>query len=213
MQMARSPRSGTPSGLTLCQRAAARFSRSALLAAARNEFQTFHLKRVRSRVRFFQLAILSLAIAEAIHLVVMDGVPLHDVLYGWLGVVVPVCLFSFGLVEQLLRAHLSACGSGSGTSIRNRLSDGCCKPLGGGTSDQFYFLTTTASALFFLGWSVVREALLATGAMVVACGATLAYTGEAAGSVIYYVVVSDDYGCRRRVCVPGCGAAAAHIVP
>jgi len=25
--------------------------------------------------------------------------------------------------------------------------------------------------------------------MVVACGATLAYTGEAAGSVIYYVVV------------------------
>src|SRR5258707_15686353 len=57
------------------------------------EFQTFHLERVRSRVRFFQLAICALAIAEAIHLIVMDGVVVDDVVYGWLGVVVPACLF------------------------------------------------------------------------------------------------------------------------
>src|SRR3569833_2617689 len=53
------------------------------------EFETFHLEHVRARVRFFQLAICALAIAEAIHLIVLDGVPINDELYGWLGVVVP----------------------------------------------------------------------------------------------------------------------------
>src|SRR3569832_1828171 len=57
------------------------------------EFQTFHLERVRARVRFFQLAICALATAEALHLVGMDGVPIFVVLFGWLGVVVPACLF------------------------------------------------------------------------------------------------------------------------
>jgi len=155
-----------------------------------NEFQTFHLERVRSRVRFFQLAICALAIAEAIHLVVMDGVPLNDVLYGWLGVVVPVCLFLVWaswssyyerIYLPVARVAVPAFAIASAMGVANRSV--------GAHPDQFYFLTTYSIALFFLGGQLFREALLATGAMVVACGATLAYTGEAAGSVIYYVVV------------------------
>lgn len=57
------------------------------------EFQVFHLERVRSRVRFFQLAICALAIVAAAHLRFVDGLPVDDVLYGWLGVVIPACLF------------------------------------------------------------------------------------------------------------------------
>src|SRR5689334_16543942 len=62
-------------------------------AELEKEFQTFHLERVRTRVRFFQLAICALAMASALHLMFMDGVQVDEVLYGWLGVVVPVCLF------------------------------------------------------------------------------------------------------------------------
>src|ERR1700753_3675323 len=57
------------------------------------EFQAFHLERVRARVRFFQLAICALAMVAALHLIFMDGVPADEVLLGWLGAVVPSCLF------------------------------------------------------------------------------------------------------------------------
>src|SRR3979409_1876125 len=57
------------------------------------EFQTFHLERVRSRVRFFQLAICALAMAAAVHLIFMDGLSVDEVAYGWICVVVPTCLF------------------------------------------------------------------------------------------------------------------------
>src|ERR1700752_5243026 len=57
------------------------------------EFQTFHLERVRSRVRFFQLAICALAIVAAVHLLFTDHVSVDQVVYGWLGVVIPTCLF------------------------------------------------------------------------------------------------------------------------
>ena len=40
--------------------------------ALEKDFQTFHLDRVRSRVRFFQLATCLLSLAVAIHLVVLD---------------------------------------------------------------------------------------------------------------------------------------------
>ena len=40
--------------------------------ALERDFQTFHLDRVRSRVRFFQIATCLLSLAVAIHLVVLD---------------------------------------------------------------------------------------------------------------------------------------------
>lgn len=154
------------------------------------EFQTFHLERVRSRVRFFQLAICALAIAEAIHLIVMDGVALNDVIYGWLGVVVPACLFLVWaswssyyerIYLPVARVAVPVFAIASAMGVSNRSV--------GGHPDQFYFLTTYSIALFFLGGQLFREALLATGAMIIASGATLAYTGEPPPSVVYYVVV------------------------
>ncbi len=155
-----------------------------------NEFQTFHLERVRSRVRFFQLAMCALAIAEAIHLVFMDDVPLSDVLYGWLGVVVPASLFLVWaswssyyerIYLPVARVAVPVFAIASAMGVANRSV--------AGHPDPFYFLTTYSIALFFLGGQLFREALLATGAMIIACGATLAYTGEAAAFTIYYVVV------------------------
>ena len=55
-------------------------------------FQAFHSKRSRTRVRFFQLAIGLLAVAAAVKLTMLDGLPLRDVALGWLGLVVPACL-------------------------------------------------------------------------------------------------------------------------
>src|SRR3569833_1288791 len=154
------------------------------------EFQTFHLEHVRARVRFFQLAICALAIAEAIHLIVLDGVPINDVLYGWLGGVVPACFFldwaSWSSYYERIYLPLArivvpifAIASAMGVAGRSVVSH----------PDPFYFLTTYSIALFFLGGQLFREALVATAAMIVACGVTLAYTGQAAASLIYYVVV------------------------
>src|SRR6195256_4965294 len=155
-----------------------------------SEFQTFHLERVRSRVRFFQLAICALAIAEAIHLIVMDGVTVNDVVYGWLGVVVPACLFLVwaswssyyeSIYLPVARVVVPVFAIASAMGVANRSVAGHPDPL--------YFLTTYSIALFFLGGQLFREALLATGAMIIASGATLAYTGEPVASVVYYVVV------------------------
>ena len=55
-------------------------------------FQAFHLKRARTRVRFFQLALGLLAIAVAVKLTVLEAVPLSDVALGWLGLVIPACM-------------------------------------------------------------------------------------------------------------------------
>src|ERR1700733_11464722 len=81
-------------------------------AALEKDFQSFHLDRVRSRVRFFQLATCLLSLAVAIHLVVLDGMSVHSVLVGWLG-----------LVESFLRAPLSARGACRATAARSGL--GC----------------------------------------------------------------------------------------
>ena len=65
------------------------------------EFQAFHLERVRSRVRFFQLAICALAIAAACTSS-LSTASRDEVLFGWLGVVVPTVPFScVGFMEQL----------------------------------------------------------------------------------------------------------------
>jgi diguanylate cyclase (GGDEF)-like protein len=155
-----------------------------------SEFQTFHLERVRSRVRLFQLAICALAMAAAVHLISMDGLQVDDVLYGWLGVVVPVCLFLVWaswsnyyerIYLPVARVAVPVFAIASAIGVANRTIAGHPDPL--------YFLTTYSIALFFLGGQLFREALLATGAMVIAHGATLAYTGEPPTSILYYVVV------------------------
>jgi diguanylate cyclase (GGDEF)-like protein len=154
------------------------------------EFQAFHLERVRSRVRFFQLAICALAIIAALHLVLMDGLSVSDIVHGWLGVVVPVCLFLVWaswshyyerVYLPLARVAVPVFAVASAVGVANRSVSG--------HPDPFYFLTTYSIALFFLGGQMFREALLAAGAMVIACGAALAYDGEPLASVIYYVVV------------------------
>ena len=154
------------------------------------EFQTFHLERVRSRVRFFQLAICALAITGAVHLIFMDGLSVNQVVYGWLGVVVPICLFLVwaswsNYYEQiylpLARVAVPVFAIASAIGVANRSVSGHPDPL--------YFLTTYSIALFFLGGQLFREALLATGAMIIAHGATLAYIGEPPASIVYYVVV------------------------
>jgi len=154
------------------------------------EFQTFHLERVRSRVRFFQLAICALAIAGAVHLIFMDGLSLNEVVYGWLGVVVPTCLFLVWaswsnyyekIYLPVARVAVPVFAIASAIGVANR-------PLAG-HPDPLYFLTTYSIALFFLGGQLFREALLATAAMIIAHGATLAYVGEPPASIIYYVVV------------------------
>jgi len=61
--------------------------------ALEKDFQSFHLDRVRSRVRFFQLATCLLSLAVAIHLIVLDGLPVRSVLVSWLGVAIPVSVF------------------------------------------------------------------------------------------------------------------------
>jgi diguanylate cyclase (GGDEF)-like protein len=154
------------------------------------EFQTFHLEQVRARVRFFQLAICALAITAAVHLIFMDGLSVSDVVYGWLGVVVPTCLLLVwaswsNYYEQiylpLARVAVPVFAIASAIGVANRSVAGHPDPL--------YFLTTYSIALFFLGGQLFREALLATAAMIIAHGATLAYVGEPSASIVYYVVV------------------------
>jgi diguanylate cyclase (GGDEF)-like protein len=163
--------------------------------SSNKEFQTFHLERVRARVRFVQLAICALAIAEALHLVVMDGVPINDVLFGWLGVVVPACLFLVWaswssyyerIYLPLARIVVPVFAIASAVGVASRTV--------GLHPDPFYFLTTYSIALFFLGGQLFREALFATAAMIIAFGATLAATGQDIAAVSYYVVVLSITG-------------------
>ncbi|HEY0340342.1 MAG TPA: GGDEF domain-containing protein [Steroidobacteraceae bacterium] len=158
--------------------------------ALEKDFQAFHLDRVRSRVRFFQLATCLLSLAVAIHLVVLDGLPLRSVLVGWLGVAIPVSLFLLwaswsSFYERLYlpaaRIALPALGIISAVGIANRILMG--------HPDPFYFLTSYSIALFFLGGQMFREALIANALMILAHGAALAYAGEPVESVVYYVSV------------------------
>ena len=158
--------------------------------ALEKDFQAFHLERVRSRVRFFQLATCLLSLAVAIHLVMLDGMPARDVLGGWLGLAIPVSVlllwaswtpFYERLYLPAARIALPALGVISAIGIAQRIL--------GGHPDPFYFLTSYSIALFFLGGQLFREALIANALMILAHGATLAYVGEPTESVIYYVSV------------------------
>jgi len=154
------------------------------------DFQRFHLERVRARVRFFQLAVCGLALAAAFDQSYLDGQPPIDLIFGWLGVVVPTCLFlvwaSWSRTYQnvylpLARLAVPVVAVAAGIGIATRSA--------GGHPDPFYFLTTYSIALFFLGGQLFRESLIATAAMIVAHAATLAYIGQAATTVIYFLLV------------------------
>jgi diguanylate cyclase (GGDEF)-like protein len=153
------------------------------------DFQAFHLEQVRSRVRLFQLAIAVLAIAAAIHLR-FDGLSLRELALGWLGVVLPPCLFLVWaswsshyehLYLPVARIAVPVFAVAAAVGIGQRSS--------GGHPEPFYFLTTYSIALFFLGGQLFRESLFATAAMVIAHGITLAYAGLPPESVAYYVAV------------------------
>ena len=159
-------------------------------AALEKDFQAFHLDRVRSRVRFFQLATCLLSLAVAIHLVVLDGLPVRSVLVGWLGVAIPVSVFLLWaswspFYERLYlpaaRIALPLLGIISAVGIASRILVG--------HPDPFYFLTSYSIALFFLGGQMFREALIANALMILAHGAALALVGEPVESVVYYVSV------------------------
>ncbi len=158
--------------------------------ALEKDFQSFHLERVRSRVRFFQLATCLLSLAVAIHLVVLDGVPLRNVFVGWLGVAIPTSIFLLwaswsSFYERLYlpaaRIALPALGVIAAIGIAGRILIG--------HPDPFYFLTSYSIALFFLGGQLFREALIANALMILAHGTALAYAGEPPESVLYYVCV------------------------
>jgi diguanylate cyclase (GGDEF)-like protein len=158
--------------------------------ALEKDFQAFQLDRVRSRVRFFQLATCLMCLAVALHLVVLDSLPLREVLGGWLGVALPASLFlvwaSWSRFYERLylpaaRIALPLLGIVSAAGIACRTIEGHPDPL--------YFLTSYSIALFFLGGQLFREALIANALMIVAHGATLAYVGQPTESVIYYVSV------------------------
>jgi diguanylate cyclase (GGDEF)-like protein len=158
--------------------------------ALEKDFQAFHLERVRSRVRFFQLATCLLCLAVAVHLVVLDGLPIDSVLVGWLGLTVPMSLFLLwaswsSFYERIYlpvsRIALPLLGVVAAIGI-------ACRVLAG-HPDPFYFLTSYSIAIFFLGGQLFREALIANALMILAHGTTLAYAGEPPESIIYYICV------------------------
>ena len=158
--------------------------------ALEKDFQAFHLERVRSRVRFFQLATCMLCLAVALHLIALDGLPVESVLAGWLGLAVPVNLFLLwaswsSFYERIYlpvsRIALPLLGVVAAIGI-------ACRVLAG-HPDPFYFLTSYSIAIFFLGGQLFREALIANALLILSHGMTLAYAGEPPESVIYYTCV------------------------
>lgn len=153
-------------------------------------FQAFHLKRARTRVRFFQLALGLLAVAAVVNLTVLDAVPLSDVALGWLGLVIPACLAlalaSWSrLYERLYlpaaRLLLPVIATVAAFGIADRRV--------AGHPDLFYFLTSFSIAIFFLGGQLFREALLVNTFMIGALAFALAHAGWPATDVVYYVTV------------------------
>jgi diguanylate cyclase (GGDEF)-like protein len=154
------------------------------------EFQAFHVDRVRSRVRFFQLTLFLLSVTAAVHLITLDQMPARTVLTGWLGLVIPTCLvlvwaswsrYYERLYLPAARVALPVFAVASAVGVAGRVLDG--------HPDQFYLLTTYSIALYFLGGQLFRESLLAIGLMIFAHGVALAYVGQPAADVAYHVGV------------------------
>jgi len=152
------------------------------------EFQAFHLDRVRSRVRFFQLALFLLSATAAVHLIFLDNLPASAVLTGWLGLVIPtglllVCASWSRYYDRLYlpaaRVALPIFAIASAVGVASRVIDG--------HPDQFYLLTTYSIALYFLGGQLFRESVCSIGLMILAHGAALAYFGQPAEAIAYHV--------------------------
>ena len=164
-------------------------------AELEREFQAFHVDRVRSRVRFFQLAMFLLTLAAAVHFVALDKVPPREVAIGWLGLVVPTGLFlvwaSWSRYYERLylpaaRIAMPIFAVASAVGVATRVIDG--------HPDLFYLLTTYSIALFFLGGQLFTESLFANALMIIAHGTALAYGEQPAGAIAYYVCVLSITG-------------------
>jgi diguanylate cyclase (GGDEF)-like protein len=158
--------------------------------ALEQDFQAFQLDRVRSRVRFFQLATFLLCLAVVVHLTLLDHLPVREVLVGWLGLAIPTSLFLVWaswsrfydrLYLPAARIALPVLGILSAVGIAFRII--------AGHPDPFYFLTSYSIALFFLGGQLFREALVANALMILAHAVALAYVGQPAESIAYYISV------------------------
>ena len=161
-------------------------------------FQSFHLKRARTRVRFFQLALGLLAIAAAVQLTVLGAVPLREVALGWLGLVIPACLalalVSWGGLYQRLylpaaRILLPVIATVAAFGVADRRI--------GGQPEPFYFLTTFSIAIFFLGGQLFREALLVNTFMIGALALALVHAGWPAAAAVFYtteLVITSTVG-------------------
>ena len=159
------------------------------------EFQAFHVDRVRSRVRFFQLAIFLLSVTAAVHLGALDHVPERSVAAGWLYLIIPLGLFlvwaSWSRYYQRLylpaaRIALPVFAVASAVGVASRVIDG--------HPDPFYLLTTYSIALYFLGGQLFKESLFANALMILAHGAALAYGGQPGGAIAYHVCVLSITG-------------------
>lgn len=158
--------------------------------ALEQDFQAFQLDRVRSRVRFFQLATFLLCIGVGVHLVVLDDMPIDEVLVGWLGVALLSTLalmwaswsrFYDRLYLPIARIALPLLGVAAAVGIAGRVI--------AGHPDLFYFLTSYSIALYFLGGQRFREAFIANALMIIAHAIVLAYLGHAITVIVYYVSI------------------------
>jgi diguanylate cyclase (GGDEF)-like protein len=154
------------------------------------DYQAFHLVRVRTRVRFFLLALLVQACMAGMHLLWLDRVPLRQVLHGWTGLAIPMCAVLVGLsfspwYERMYRPAarfvLPLLGMAAAADIAHRMVLGHPDPL--------YFLTSYSIALFFLGGQLFHEALIANALLIVTHGATLAWQHDPWSTVAYYTGV------------------------
>jgi len=157
-------------------------------AALEREFHAFHLERVQSRVRVFQMSICLLAIIAAAQLVAYDQ-PLAS------GGVRLICLCTTILACTFLvwaawsphyqRLYLPVARYAAplfavvaAIEVAHRVT--------GGHLDQFAILTTYGLAIFFLDGLLFREAVIANIAMGVALSLSLILLGHPAASVAYY---------------------------
>jgi len=154
------------------------------------EYQTFHLVRVRTRVRFFLLAILVQACMAMVQLLWMDHVPLGEVFHGWTALAVLLCgvlaLVSFSPWYEpaylpSARLMLPVLGIIASAGIAQHLLSG--HPV------TMYFLSSYSIALFFLGGQHFREAVLANALLILALAGTLLWHHGPWPALFYYTGV------------------------
>ena len=154
------------------------------------DYQAFHLTLVRTRVRFFQLAILAQALAAAAHMRLLDHLSTRVVLTSWVALAIPLCgmlaAISWSrwyepLYVPVARVAWPVLGVAAAAGIANR---GLV-----GHPDLFYFLTTYTIALFFLGGQRFHETVLASALLVVTYGAALALGHWPVSLILYCITV------------------------